>query len=72
MRLAPLAAQDSSYIKDAIRDTGLTGEDVKAELGRIMSDKTHPMHDGWNRRDPKVLSAVDEMYKKAHPGTMEI
>ncbi len=72
MRLAPLAAQDSSYIKDAIRDTGMTGEDVRAELGRIMSDKTHPLHVGYNQRDPKVLQQVQDMYKKAYPGTTEI
>lgn len=72
MRLAPLAAADSSYLKDAIVSPGVSGEDVKSELGRIMADKTHPMHAGWLIRDPKVLLHVEEMYKKAYPGTTEI
>jgi len=72
MRLAPLAASDSSYLKDAIIAPAATGEDVKSELGRIMSDKTHPMHAGYHQRDPGVLKHIEEMYKKAYPGTTEI
>jgi len=72
MRLAPLAASDNSYLKDAIIAPAATGEDVKSELGRIMSDKTHPMHAGYHQRDPGVLKHIEEMYKKAYPGTTEI
>jgi len=72
MRLAPLAAQDSSYLKDALLTTGVSPEDVRSELSRIMTDKTHPMHAGWHQRDAKVLAHVEEMYKKAYPGTVEI
>ncbi len=72
MRLAPLAASDSSYLKDAIIAPAATGEDVRSELGRIMSDKTHPMHAGYHQRDPAVLKHIEEIYKKAYPGTTEI
>jgi len=72
MRLAPLAAQDSSYLKDALLTTGVSPDDVRSELARIMTDKTHPMHAGYHQRDAKVLAHITDMYKKAYPGTTEI
>jgi len=67
MRLAPLAEQDSSFLKDVERPAGaMASDEIKAELARIMSDKTHPMHEGWVRRDPKVLEHVDSMYRKGY------
>lgn len=67
MRLAPLAMQDSSFIRDMNRPGGGMGaEEVRAELGKIMSDKTHPMHAGYWAKDPKVLAHIDDLYRKAY------
>lgn len=75
MRLAPLAQQDSSFLKDLGKggDGSMTGDDVRAEVARIMTDKTHPMYEGYRRQDKKVLDHVDELYRKAYgTGKVEI
>lgn len=67
MRLAPLAMQDSSFLRDATRPGGeMSGDDVRAELSKIMNDKTHPMYEGYKRSDAKVLAYIEELYKKAY------
>lgn len=67
LRLAPLMAQDSAFI-DAlpVEGGGKSGEDVRAEMAKIMSDKTHPMYEGYKRRDPKVERYIDNLYKQAY------
>lgn len=67
LRLAPLAMQDSSFLKDLPRQGGeMKGEDVKAEVAKIMSDKNHPDHAGYWRGDKTVIAKIDEMYRKAY------
>jgi len=67
MRLAPLAVQDSSFLRETARAGGeMSGDDVRVELAKIMSDKAHPMYEGYKRNDPKVLAHVEELYKKAY------
>ena len=67
MRLAPFAQQDSSFMKDIARPGGgMSADDVRGEVAKIMTDKTHPMYEGYWRKDPKVMSHVEELYKKAY------
>jgi hypothetical protein len=67
MRLAPLAQQDSAFLKEVSRPAGgMTGDEVRAELGRIMSDKTHPKFAGYWRQDKDVMAYVEDLYKKAY------
>jgi hypothetical protein len=46
-----------------------TGEVARAEVAKILSDATHPMHPGLMRGDPAVDRHLDAIYKKAYPGT---
>lgn len=67
MRLAPLAEQDSTFLAEMHRPGGeMSGEDVRAEVAKIMSDKTHPMYAGYQAKDPKVLAHIDELYRRAY------
>ncbi len=67
MRIAPLIEQDSSYMRDINRGDGsMDREGTLAELRRIMTDKTHPMYEGFQRRDPAVQRHIDEMYAKTY------
>lgn len=47
----------------------VTGDDARAELAKIMTDKTHPMYEGYRRNDPKVSEHIDNLYKRAHGTT---
>lgn len=72
MRLAPLAQQDSTFIKGLQRPGGeMSGDDVRTEIGRIMSDKNHPDYAGYLRQDKAVMAKVEELYKKAY-GTAKV
>lgn len=68
MRLAQVAKGDSSFLKDSNKGgTGtMTGEEVAAELSKIISDDKHPKHDLYMKGDPATLKEVDEMYAKAY------
>jgi hypothetical protein len=44
------------------------GEQVRQELSRIMSDPTHPMHEGYSRGDRQAMDHVERMYTKAYGG----
>jgi hypothetical protein len=44
----------------------MSGDDVRSELAKIMSDKTHPDYDGYRRQDPKVMAKVADMYKRVY------
>jgi len=71
MRLAPLAMQDTSFIRDLNRPSGgASAEEVRAEVAKIMTDKTHAMYAGYHARDPKVMAHIDALYKKL-PGADE-
>jgi hypothetical protein len=73
MRLAPLAAQDSSFLVGTRAGGEMSGDDVRNELSRIMNDKSHPMHEGYQRNDPKVQRHIEELYVKAYGnGKVEI
>ena len=67
MRLAGLAAQDSSYL-EALPVTGgqISGEAARTELGKIMSDKTHPDYAGYWSQDKTVMKKVEDLYKRAY------
>lgn len=72
MRLAPLAAQDSSFMETITHKGGeIPGEDAKAEYARVIQDKTHPHYAGFQRQDPKSVQYVDELYKRAY-GTEKV
>ena len=72
MRLAPLAQQDSTFIKGLQSAGGeITGESARAELAKIMSDPQHPMYALYKKGDSKALAFVDEVYKKAY-GTKQV
>lgn len=67
MRVAPLALQDSSFMEQLPQSGGqISGEDARAELAKIMSDKNHPDHAGYWRGDKTVNAKVDELYRKAY------
>lgn len=66
MRLAPLAAQDSSFFAETSKSGATAGEDVRSQLAKIANDKTHPLHEGYVRRDPAVLKHIDDLYRKAY------
>jgi predicted transcriptional regulator len=67
MRLAPLAQQDSSFIRDLSRPGGgMDGDAVRLEVSKIMNDKTHPMYEGYWRKDPAVMQHIDQLYRKAY------
>ena len=75
MRLAPLAAQDSSFMAGLAPQSGGTvaPDAAKAELGKIMSDTTHPMHAGYMKQDKTAQAYVQELYRKAYGvGTVEL
>lgn len=78
MRLAPYVASDSSLQADLANAGGggngnMTGDEVKAELAKIMTDKTHPLYEGYRRNDPEVSKKIDEMYRKVYgSGTVQI
>lgn len=69
LRIAPLAMQDSSFMESIPSKGGeITGDTATAEHAKIMSDKTHPMYEGYHRNpmDPKVSAHIDDLYKRAH------
>lgn len=74
LRLAHLAQQDSSFMRDVVHTGGgMTPDEVRAELAKIMSDRTHPMHEGYHRGDKKVMEHIDGLYKKAYgTGTVDV
>lgn len=75
LRLAPFAMSDSSFISEIQKPGGGTGagsgEAAREEVSKIMTDKTHPMHDGYWRQEPTVLAHIEELYKKAY-GTQTV
>jgi hypothetical protein len=72
MRLAPFAQQDSSFMKDLDASSGtqgvpqMTQDDLRKELARVQSDKTHPMHEDFLRRTTKYQEWVDALYKRQY------
>lgn len=75
MRLAPLAAQDSSFVAGLAPQNGggVTAENAKDELGRIMSDKNNEWHAKYMKQDKSAQDHVQELYRKAYGvGTVEL
>lgn len=68
MRLAPLAQQDSSFMAGLSSSTSgtMTGEHVRAEIAKIMSDTKHPDHAGYWKQDPAVMKKIEAMYQQAY------
>ncbi len=72
MRLAPLAAQDSTFMSTIQRTGGeIPGDEARAEYAKILNDKTHPMHEGLMRGDPKVDAYLTDLYQRAY-GTGQV
>lgn len=70
LRLAPLAEQDSSFMREYSHPGGqISGDEVRLEVAKIMSDKTHPMYEGYWRRDPKIMAHVEGLYRRAYGDT---
>ena len=42
---------------------------AREELGKIMSDTSHPMHAGYLRNDKAVEAHLEAVYRKAYPET---
>lgn len=68
MRLAPLAQQDSSFMAGLTSQGSgqMTGEQVRAEIAKIMSDKTHPDHAGYWKQDPTIMKKIEKLYQQAY------
>lgn len=68
MRLAPLAQQDSSFMAGVNQSNNgtMTGEQVRAEIAKIMSDKNHPDHAGYWKQDPTVMKKIETLYQQAY------
>lgn len=69
MRLAPLAEQDTSFVRDMNRGGGtgsVTGEQAKATLADIMTNTSNPKHKLFWNNDPTVMKEIDDLYKAAH------
>src|SRR5439155_723357 len=67
MRLAPLAAQDSSLITDrGGAGSSVTGDSVRAQLADMMTNPNNPKYKLYWNQDPATMKEIDEMYKKAY------
>ena len=67
LRLAPLALQDSSFMESLPSQGGaISGDAAREEYAKIISDPAHPMHAGYLRKDPKVESYINDLYKRAY------
>jgi len=74
MRLAPFAQQDSSFIAEMNRGGGgggLTGDEVRARVADIMTNKQNPKYAAYWRQDPVVMKEIDDWYKEAY-GTGQV
>ena len=46
---------------------------VREEVKEIMTNKDHPMHEGYWRKDKAVMAHIDAQYKRAvGTGTVEL
>ena len=67
MRLAPLAAQDSSFVHDQSRGGGGgSGDEVRAKLADIMMNKENPKHKLYWQKDKATMEEIEMMYKDAY------
>lgn len=71
MRLAPLAASDSSMGLRMTEGT-LTREEVQSQLADIISNVNNPKHKLYMMGDPATLEFVDSLYKKIPGGTEKV
>lgn len=74
MRLARFAINDSSVLPSGSQGSGAgsaTHDEVRAEVSKIATDKTHPMHAGYLISEPKVMEYIDSLYKKI-PGSDKV
>ncbi len=76
LRLAPLAAQDSSFMSDANRegssgDSAAGGDELRAQIADIMSNPANPKYKLYHQRDKATLAEIDNMYKKVY-GTGQV
>lgn len=48
-------------------------DQVREEVKEIMTDKNHPMHEGYWRKDKAVMNHIEAQYKRAvGTGTVEL
>lgn len=67
MRLAPLAMQDSSFMRDAGGgggDAAMAQDEVRKEVADIMSNPNNPKHKLYWQRDKATMEYIDNLYKK--------
>lgn len=71
MRLAPLAMADSSFMESLPTAPGgeMTAEQARAEYAKVLGDKEHKHHAGYNRQpqDPAAVRYVQDIYRRAYP-----
>lgn len=69
MRLAPLAQQDSSYMKDITTNaTGqqMSADEIRAKVADVRNNQQNPLHKGYWANDPEVFKQIDAWYKQAY------
>lgn len=76
MRLAPLAAQDSSVLAGLGQTSpasSATADSVRAEVADIMTNTSNPKHALYWKQDKATLQYVEDLYRKAYgDGKVEI
>ena len=70
MRLAPLAASDSSMGLRMSEQGAVSREEVQAQLADIINNQQNPRHKLYMMGDPATLQYVEDLYKKI-PGANE-
>jgi hypothetical protein len=45
---------------------------AREEYAKVLSDPKHPHYEGLRRRDPKAEAYVNDLYRKAYPGTTPV
>jgi len=70
MRLAPLAAQDTSIGTRMSTDGAMTREEVQATMADIINNPQNPRHKLYKAGDAATLEYVEKLYSKI-PGAQE-
>lgn len=67
LRLAPLAMQDSSFMRDAgggQGDASMPQDEVRKEVADIMSNPQNPKYKLYWQKDKATMEYIDNLYKK--------
>lgn len=68
MRIAARAGSDSSIIPNSGGSSGgtMNGDEVRAAVADIMTNKANPRYEGYHRRDKVVMDYIEGLYKAAY------